>query len=367
MREQLDLFFREMGYERIPSNLPEFSVYYRIEQSHVNAVQLIDYKEDLYLTEEQYTHISGKVTELFRQKGMTEIHMLSLIVSEDSAKARALCGSDRFCWILDTSIQRLLIYENKTPDFYGLRGTLEKWIADGCREKDAGDCAGAQREFYGEDIRDSQRAGADRRTFRKAWKKRKIIWKHMPQVTVILIAINVIVYLMCTFWGELLYNKGALDAERIIGHGEYYRIMTAWFLHSGPTHLFNNMLMLYFFGDMVEKRLGRWRFAVLYVLSGLGGSLCSLHYMLLSDSPYVSIGASGAVFGIEGALLALVVLNRGRLKTVTFGRLAFMIVYSLYIGFGSTDIDNYAHIGGVIIGFLMCFILHFTKRKAEST
>lgn len=330
MREQLDLFFRKIGYEQISSNLQEFLVYYRAEQSHVNVIQLIDYKEESYLTGEQYAHISHKVTELFTQRGMTDIHMLSLIVSSDSAKARALCGNDRFCWILDTSIQRLLIYENQTPDFYGLRGELEKWLVDGCGNK-----AGK---------------GSDN-----------------AQVTVALIAINVIVYLICTFRGELLYNKGALDAERIIAHREYYRIVTAWFLHSGPTHLFNNMLMLYFLGDMVEKRLGRWRFAVLYCLAGLGGSLCSLHYMLISDSPYVSIGASGAVFGIEGALLALVILNKGRLRTVTFGRLAFMIAYSLYIGFSSTNIDNYAHIGGVAAGFLVCFILYFTKRKAENT
>ena len=192
-------------------------------------------------------------------------------------------------------------------------------------------------------------------------------WKQLPMVTVTIILINVIVYLICTFQGDLLYNEGALDAERILTDGEYYRIVTAWFLHGDEIHLFHNMLLLYCFGEMVEKRLGRIRFGILYVLAGLGGSLCSLYYMLAVEYSYVSIGASGAVFGIEGALLALVILNRGRLQTVTFGRLAFMILYSLYVGFRSTHVDNYAHIGGVAAGFLVCFILYFTMRKADNT
>ncbi len=195
----------------------------------------------------------------------------------------------------------------------------------------------------------------------------KAEWKTFPIVTGSLLVCNVIVYLICTFTGDLLYNIGALSVERVLGAGEYYRIATAWFLHSGVTHLFNNMLILYGFGEMVEKRLGHVRFAILYVISGIGGSLFSLYDMLLQGGGYESVGASGAIFGVEGALLALVVWHKGRLETVTFRRLVIVLFLSIYVGTQSAHVDNFAHIGGVITGFLICFPLYFTVRKAEST
>lgn len=342
MTEQLGLWLKELGFQYIPSNLPEFGVYYRIEQMHVNVLQVIDYQEGLYLTQDQCGHIREKVRKLFADRGLTEVHILSLVLCADSQKARDFCQDDQFCWIVDTSVYRLLIYENQTPDFYGLRGKLEEWLEalqqTGGYEKGQGGVGHLAPEFH-----------------------------KLPLVTAGIILANVIVYLICTFQGDLLYNKGALSAERVLEYGEYYRIVTAWFLHGSISHLFNNMLILYFFGEIVEKKLGHLRFTILYVLSGIGGSLCSLYYMLRAGEAYVSIGASGAVFGVEGALLALVVWNRGRLQTVTFGRLAFVLAYSIYIGFCSTGVDNYAHIGGVVTGFLAGLILYFTVRKAGNT
>ncbi|NLL78486.1 MAG: rhomboid family intramembrane serine protease [Clostridiales bacterium] len=341
MTEQLDLYLRGMGFECIPSNLPEFRVYFQIESTFVNVIHVIDYKEGIYLPGDQYEHIREKVRELFVQRGIQEMHMLSLILSGDLQKARVFCQNDRFCWFLDTKNRRLVVDENQTPDFYGMRGKLEEWITQ------------VQTRAEGTTIQQPDQVQRG--------------WKNIPVVTSALILINVIVYLICTFQGELLYNEGALSAERIFKYGEYYRIFTSWFLHSNAEHLFNNMLLLYFFGEMVEQRLGRLRFGILYVAAGFGGSFCSLYYMIAAKQSYVSVGASGAVFGVEGALLMLVLLNRGRLRTVTFGRLAFIILYSIYIGFRSTYVDNFAHIGGVITGFLVCLILYLTRRKAENT
>ena len=143
----------------------------------------------------------------------------------------------------------------------------------------------------------------------------------------------------------------------IVEDGSYYRLITSMFLHVDTGHLFNNMIILYFVGEIVEKRMGHLPYAILYFLSGIAGGVLSMGYELLSGNYTSSVGASGAVFGVEGALLLLVLLHHGRLESVTLGKLVFVIVFSLYCGFTSTDVNNAAHIGGVLMGFALaaCF------------
>lgn len=327
------------GYQRISSNLSEFTIYYRSETSFMNVVHVIDYQENLYIGTDQYDHIIEKIRELFFRKGYREVHILNLIISDDAEKAKPLCMHDAFSWIIAPGSGRLIIYEEQTPDFYGLRRRLEE-------------CLNAP-EAAGKTLKAGTPDGI----------------RKLPLVTIGLVALNIIVYLICTISGDLLYNIGALNAERVLGHYEYYRIITALFLHGGAEHLFNNMILLYFFGEMVEKELGHIRYGLLYLTAGMGGSLLSLYYVLTSGRFYESIGASGAVFGVEGALLMLVVLHRGRYKTVTLGKLIFLIAYSLYIGFRSTEVDNFAHLGGVVSGFFVCLLMYLGKeifKKAQT-
>ena len=88
-----------------------------------------------------------------------------------------------------------------------------------------------------------------------------------------LVAINVIVFLICTFCGNMLYNKGELDVVSVLADKEYGRIVWAMFLHAGIEHLFNNMVILFFLGAMIEKVTGHILFLLLYYLSGIGGNL----------------------------------------------------------------------------------------------
>ena len=88
----------------------------------------------------------------------------------------------------------------------------------------------------------------------------------MPIVSGLLVAINVIVYLICTFTGNLLYNVGRLDVTSVIVHGEYGRLIWSMFLHSDISHIFNNMVILFFLGAMIEKEVRHIRYAILYFL-----------------------------------------------------------------------------------------------------
>lgn len=99
--------------------------------------------------------------------------------------------------------------------------------------------------------------------------------RNVPWVSGMLVVINVIVFLMCTFSGNVLYNKGELDVVSVLAGKQYGRLLWAMFLH-GIEHIFNNMVLLFFLGAMIEKVTGHVTFLVLYFLSGIGGNLCSL-------------------------------------------------------------------------------------------
>ncbi len=189
-------------------------------------------------------------------------------------------------------------------------------------------------------------------------------WKDVPLVSAVLVGINIFVFLICTFTGNLLYNMGRMDVRSVLGEGEYLRIVWSLFLHGSIGHLFNNMLILFFLGAMIEKEIGHVCYALFYFLSGIGGNLFSLWHKVITFEAVGSIGASGAVFGLDGVLLALVLFSKRRMENVTVPRVILMIVYSLYSGLTGTNVDNAAHIGGLTVGFLLGMILCvFQKRE----
>lgn len=191
--------------------------------------------------------------------------------------------------------------------------------------------------------------------------------RDIPIISSILVIVNVIVFLICTFTGNLLYNMGRLDIVSVYVKGEYARIVWSMFLHSGVNHIFNNMVILFFLGSMIEKEIGHLQYLILYFLSGIGGGLVSLAYKTITCDLSGSIGASGAVFGLDGALLAIILFSNRRLASP--GRVILMIAYSLYGGFTSGNIDNAAHIGGLITGFMVglviCMLNKSKNRKRE--
>jgi len=148
---------------------------------------------------------------------------------------------------------------------------------------------------------------------------------------------------------------GALARERVAA-GEYWRLLTAPWLHGGTEHLIGNGIALYILGMVCEAAFGRAQLFVLYVLSGLAGSLVS---MLVSVGP--SVGASGAIFGLQGAAIVLLRRERDRLL-VRDRRVGFvLLIWAIYtIAGGLTDpfIDNGAHIGGALGGALIASRLH---------
>lgn len=186
------------------------------------------------------------------------------------------------------------------------------------------------------------------------------ITKKAP-VTITFAVINILIFLILSFGGQ------TEDAYYMLGHGamytplmlegEYYRIFTSMFLHFGMEHLASNMLSLIVIGMNLEPVLGSVKTALIFVISGLGGNALSFITELTETNPAVSAGASGAIFGLTGALLCLTLMYRGRIGNVTPRGMILMVGLSLYTGYTSDGIDNMAHIGGLITGILLTLIL----------
>lgn len=189
--------------------------------------------------------------------------------------------------------------------------------------------------------------------------------KYIPLVSIVLVGINVIVFLLCTWTGDLLYNKGELSLWGVVRQKQYLRILWSMFLHGDINHLFNNMLILFFLGAMIEKEVGHFRYAVFYFMSGIGGNLVSLWYKGVTKEQIGSIGASGALFGLDGLLLAMVLFSKRKMENVTPIRVVLMIVYSLYGGFIGRNIDNAAHVGGLLIGFMAGTLMCLAQKNID--
>jgi len=184
--------------------------------------------------------------------------------------------------------------------------------------------------------------------------------RRFPPLTVAILAVLLLILIFEIRVGalesrEAIVAMGALARERVAA-GDYWRLLTAPWLHGSVDHLLGNGIALYILGMVCESAFGRAQLLVLYVLSGLAGSLLSV---VMSPGP--SVGASGAIFGLQGAAIVLFRMHRDRLLVRDRRVGLVLIIWALYTivgGFMEPLIDNGAHIGGALGGALIARYLH---------
>ncbi len=336
MDKKISDYLLQRGYTSVPSSLPQVRVFFRVDGALAMAVLLIDGR-NMIMSPEAFGAIKQKTLGLFAAKGYQNIKLFSLFLTMNVMNFGAIGTKEELSWILDLSQGRLCIFDNQVADFDNLRMGLEQ-ILEEDRKEERATLASVMSDF---------------------------VLRNKAPVTLMLIIINVLVFVSLSFLGStedvyFMTEHGALSLDRILANYEWYRLFTAFFLHFGPEHLLANMLALWVFGERVEKAVGKGKFLLLYLLSGFIGNVVSLAISFLSASNIVSAGASGAVFGIIGALFAIVIKNRGKFGDLTGGRAVFLVLYSVFSGFAGEGIDNAAHIGGLVTGLLLGFILYRT-------
>lgn len=187
-----------------------------------------------------------------------------------------------------------------------------------------------------------------------ASKLEKVFRNKVPYVTYFLIAINVIFFIVPFLFGQSNYviEMFCIHGPSIRA-GQIYRIITGIFLHAGLIHLGFNCYSLNIVGTQIESFLGRFKFIVIYLFSGIVGALFSIIF----NGSVGSIGASGAIFGLLGALVYFGYYYRVYFGNVVKSQIIPLIVLNLVLGFIQSGVDNFAHIGGLIGGIMITHAL----------
>lgn len=351
MPEKIELVFAQNRYRCFTMEDHKTVIYYKYyeEGFHVVLVRYLEY--GTLISAEEHSILENRVLDLLyhpvgRLKDFPEgfpvyhVEVLTLLIGDDIEQMRMLCSSIQNAWAYLIPEGRLYVYENQPGDFWGLRSVIESEMTEHTEQ--------------------SQKRGS-------FWDSVKN-FQNLSYITIGIAALNILIFLYLEFIGDtrdalFIEAHGGMYPDDILYGGEWWRILTACFLHFGAGHLMNNMVIFCCVGSRLERAVGHLKFLTIYLLSGIGGGMLSYHMMLKTGEFAVSAGASGAVFGTIGGLLWAVLLHRGCFEGLTTKGLILMSALSLYYGFVTMGVDNWGHIGGMITGLLVSIILCHRKRQ----
>ena len=257
-------------------------------------------------------------------------HVLFLIVTDNPLRDQFLANvQGPVIWLADSQKNKLEIPQGQDTDFYGLRYGLEQTV--------------------------------EKTTKKEPWNPKEAFRdkSKIPYVTIGLIAVNVIWFIVLVCTGdtesaEFMWQAGASYGPSVFSDHEYWRLITCMFMHFGVTHLLGNMIYLGIAGNQAESEIGHLKFFVIYMLSGIASSVVSTAYYYLNGQYTVSAGASGAIYGIIGIIIYLMVRNRSRTGSQALTtRIVLIIAFIIFSNFvAGSEVDVVAHIAGLIFGFL---------------
>lgn len=326
MLERMNTLLYQKGYR--PLDLNDTGVLIHETEQSVYIVTLSTYCADATASvyREAANRIVFKVASQYRKR----VDLLNLVAVEDGMFDECemhFVETLSNVWFVAKDTGQLYIFENQPGEFDG----LHQYIENGMKEY----CGKARDEFS------------------------------LTYVNTGIVAVNVIYFLMVIFWNkdygavydsQVMFRMGALNYESFVS-GEWYKLFTSLFMHFGLSHLLNNMILLVYAGCQLEKLIGGLPYLLLYISTGVTGNLLSLWYYHSIGEYVVSAGASGAIFGVLGALMVILLFFRTRTAEITPKRLFFLATLTIYYGMSTVGIDNAAHIGGFLSGIFGGFLL----------
>lgn len=195
------------------------------------------------------------------------------------------------------------------------------------------------------------------------------IWRQYPVITIFLVGVNALFFFGPDLFGIPAALYEVLDGGGVtltgVQDGEFYRVLTAAFLHFDINHLMGNMLILAVLGYRLENILGHIPYLVLYLVSAVGANLVSVFvYFTTNDYAVISAGASGAVFGVCGGMFAVALLGRDA-EGISLQQMVLLIALTLVSGYLSVEVNNVAHISGLVFGILVGLVFYLLKRRPK--
>lgn len=327
--ERLGMVLQNGGFAAMRTNKEEIKLYCLKREDTAYILVACDFQNG-NLPDISYVQNLLRSIRTDERFGVSEKELLLLVHTDNLVYGKYLIQEGIPAWIVDATQDRLMVYEEQSEDFAGIRKPIEAFLE-------------------GKPVR-------------------KKGYLQISPINTVLVAINVLLFFLMTLAGAIgdnwkMVEWGAMFTPFIKEKYEYYRLFTAMFLHFDVAHLTGNMIILIALGDNLERALGKIRYLILYLMSGLGASVCSCLYNEITGDIGVAAGASGAIFGVIGALFCMALINKGKLEDITAMRLGMMIVYILYTGFTTPHVDNAAHIGGLLTGMILTGLLHIKLKN----
>ncbi|MCR5587663.1 MAG: rhomboid family intramembrane serine protease [Lachnospiraceae bacterium] len=371
-----DIYERNNFQNAIAGNSGEVLVYVRKEYYGNDVIVTLNDRALGNITSNVISKLESELSKLFMTARLMqpdrEFNLIYVVITNGAFNPSNVFLNGEKYFVVDLNRKELRVYEEYPPVFDFVRRDLEDYLSGkdlinhyGNEEYDVDQYVVDQ---YGNRVvpnkysRNGQRNSGEKSPVKAITKNYK--------VTALLVLANVICFLVMSFQiaatgNEAIYEYGACNWDRVINYHEYYRLITAMFIHAGAEHIFNNMFLLIIMGVYLEKIVGDLSYTIIYFGSGIIAGLSSVLYNMHIGEYTYSVGASGAVFGVVGAFLYLLVRYKGRIQGIGLRQLIILIAVNIYSGFVNQGIDNAAHIGGVIGGFVVCAIVWelYAKKK----
>jgi rhomboid protease GluP len=282
IEERLEQTFTNLGYRRMNSNAAGIYLYYLEGTAELTVVSIVHAVTGNELGKEQYENILGQIRNNFVSSNPFRMRLLSLILTTAADKVKQLSteSSEGEHWILDLRNNRLIIYETISDEFSEIRRSIEALLIEEER----------LRQVYQEPVRSEENPGPRGYTSgQSGLRQSRPGSKLFTLVNTLIILVNIIVFLLTHYtpiyggW-EQMFFKGALSWYYVFAENEYYRLLTSMFMHSDFSHIFNNMLVLFFLGDNLERAAGKLRYLFLYFGTGILAGITSISYNMWKES-----------------------------------------------------------------------------------
>ena len=332
----------------------EMELFYIGREKSASIVWIIDTEAGEVPSAENYTEYYSRIKQSFQAKDFEYINILTLFLSSDPQQVKNI-GTGTPFWIVDGQMGRVVVFENMPEDFEGIRLPIENLMT----------VTGESHSYYSRQVEEEENGAFEKRS------EPKLRRGYFSYVTFGIIAVNIVVFLLTDLLGKRLgtrswLNDGAVYWKYVFEKNEYYRLFTCMFLHADISHISSNMIVLYAVGDVLERELGRVKYAILYLGGGILTSLASSTYYKMNNQLVMSIGASGAIFALTGALIIYIVTHRERIRYVNGSRIfifIFYIGYSFLANANGGKVDNAAHICGFLVGGLIVLLMNIFEKK----
>lgn len=341
----LNRFFEAKQYHKVPTDVASVQMYAVMQKSSLYLFNIIPINEEFVFDEVLYEKYRQTTMKQFEKVPTDNVILVNLLIVKDQAKLYDHANktpnlTERFIdvhWLIDATTRKLVIPKQQLKSVLGIEKELRGLVEEGHKEV-----------FSFEPLS-----------------------KHVF-VTYTIMLINVLIWFFMELEGSsydsrLLLAYGALNATYVFELGQYWRMFTAMFLHVGLAHLVFNGVSLYIFGSRLEKYIAWWQFIAIYLLSGFIGSAFSLGASQVLGLDRISVGASGAIYGLMGSFLICTKAAHRPLENLNSYIIWLFFIIGIVYSVVDTNVDAAAHLGGFLGGLILTIPVVWYQKKKQHT